>query len=327
MSKEYTFLPPGMTVMEWLEEERQREIEREKIAQGKQEPPEPLSPETSLFAKQQLWTRCEQCGTTLYINHLKDYHYTCKQCGTNVPMTCKQRIESLLDPNGWVPLYELMSPVDPLKFVDNQPYTDRLEEAQQRTSRQDAVDVGLGIMNGLPVALGVMNFEFMAGTMGSVVGEKITRIIERATTLSIPLIIVCASGGARMQEGGISLMQMAKISAALNRYQNEQGNLFISVLASPTTGGVTASFGMLGDLTFAEPEAIIGFAGRRVIEQTLNITLPKHFQTAEHLKKHGMLDNVVSRKHLKGVLTEFILFHQDAPFARNKAKRFEPVAA
>jgi acetyl-CoA carboxylase carboxyl transferase subunit beta len=305
-----------MTIMGLIKKEKEDALEQEKIARGEQDPPQPLSPETSLYAKQQLWIRCEACGATLYIQHLKDFDYTCKDCGATIPMGCQERVEFLIDADTWRPINELLSPVDPLKFVDSKPYTQRLAEAQERTGMQDAVVTGTGLLHGHKVALGVMNFEFMGGSMGSVVGEKITRLIEHATDCEIPVILVSSSGGARMQEGAISLMQMAKIAGALHNHQTECNLMYISVLASPTTGGVTASFGMLGNFNFAEPQATIGFAGRRVIEQTLNITLPPHFQTAEHLLAHGMLDDVIPRKHLKGALGWFLGVIRDAPFRR-----------
>ena len=231
-------------------------------------------------------------------------------------MHSAERIDNLIDAGTWRPLDETLSPCDPLEFKDQKPYTDRLQEAQERTGLQDAVQTGTGFLDGIPVALGVMDFSFMGGSMGSVVGEKITRLIEYATQEGLTLILVCASGGARMQEGILSLMQMAKISAALQIYQSCENLLYISVLTSPTTGGVTASFGMLGDLIFAEPKALIGFAGRRVIEQTLQEQLPDDFQTAESLLHHGLLDLIVLRSFLKQALSETITLYKDAPCKR-----------
>lgn len=222
----------------------------------------------------------------------------------------------MIDPGTWRPLDETLSPVDPLVFSDLKPYVDRIKEAQEKTGLQDAVRTGTGLLHGIPVALGVMDFGYMGGSMGSVVGEKLTRLIEYATQEGMPVIIVCTSGGARMQEGIFSLMQMAKISAALHVHQNTAGLLYIAILTSPTTGGVTASFGMLGDVIIAEPQAIIGFAGRRVIEQTLQESLPDDFQTAEYLLEHGLLDLVVPRSFIKGALYEIIDFYRAAPFKR-----------
>jgi acetyl-CoA carboxylase carboxyl transferase subunit beta len=229
-------------------------------------------------------------------------------------MNSQERIDHLIDYDTWRPLDENLSPCDPLEFKDQKMYIERLKEAQERTGLQDAVQIGTGLLDGIPIALAVMDFNFMGGSMGSVVGEKITRLVEYATEQGLTLIIVCASGGARMQEGILSLMQMAKISAVLQIYQSCANLLYISILTSPTTGGVTASFAMLGDLIFAEPKALIGFAGRRVIEQTLQEQLPDDFQTAEYLLHHGLLDLIVPRSFLKQALSETITFYKDAPF-------------
>ncbi|KAI9695469.1 MAG: hypothetical protein M1812_008496 [Candelaria pacifica] len=231
-------------------------------------------------------------------------------------MNSQERIENLIDGDTWRPLDETLSPGDPLEFQDQKPYIERLKDGQEKTGLQDAVQTGTGMLDGIPIALGVMDFHFMGGSMGSVVGEKITRLIEYATQEGLTLILVCASGGARMQEGIFSLMQMAKISSGLQIYQSCANLLYISVLTSPTTGGVTASFAMLGDLIFAEPKALIGFAGRRVIEQTLQEDLPDDFQTSEYLLHHGLLDLIVPRCFLKQALSETITLYKDAPFKR-----------
>lgn len=231
-------------------------------------------------------------------------------------MSSAERIEHMIDPGTWRALDETLSPVDPLEFVDLRSYPDRVKEAQDKMGMQDGVRTGTGLLHGIPVALGVMDFGYMGGSMGSVVGEKLTRLIEYATQEGLALIIVSTSGGARMQEGIFSLMQMAKISGALHVHQNEANLLFISILTSPTLGGVTASFGMLGDIIIAEPQAIIGFAGRRVIEQTLQEQLPDDFQTAEYLLAKGQLDLVIPRSFLKGALFEIIDFYRDAPFKK-----------
>ena len=214
---------------------------------------------------------------------------------------------------------ETLSAIDALNFYDQKSYTSRLKDAQNQTGLQDSVITGTGLLEGIPVALGIMDFNFMGGSMGSVVGEKLTRLIEYATIEGLILIFVCASGGARMHEGILSLMQMAKISAALNIYQNHANLLYIAVCTSPTTGGVTASFAMLGDLIFAEPNALIGFAGRRVIEQTLQEKLPENFQTAEYLLEHGLLDLIISREFLKPALFEIISLYKTAPL-KNQGK-------
>jgi acetyl-CoA carboxylase carboxyl transferase subunit beta len=200
-------------------------------------------------------------------------------------------------------------PQDPLKFRDRKAYRDRIRETQGKTQLTDAVQTGIGQIQGLPVALGVMDFRFMGGSMGSVVGERLTRLIECGTQTGIPVIIVCASGGARMQEGMLSLMQMAKISGALERHQAAR-LLYVPVLTHPTTGGVTASFAMLGDIILAEPKATIAFAGRRVVEQTLREKLPDDFQTAEYLLSHGFVDAIVDRTQLKDTLAQLMRLHQ-----------------
>jgi acetyl-CoA carboxylase carboxyl transferase subunit beta len=264
-----------------------------------------------------LWIRCEDCGVILYIKHLKKQHHVCMECGSNLRMNSTDRIENLIDPGTWRPLYETISPCDPLTFTDKKSYVERLNEAQTRTGFQDAIQTGTGLINDIPVALGVMAFDFMGGSMGSVVGEKITRLIEYATKKGLTVILICASGGARMQEGILSLMQMAKISAALHTHQSCANLLYISILTSPTTGGVTASFAMLGDLIIAEPNAVIGFAGRRVIEQTLKEKLPDNFQTAEYLLHHGLLDLIIPRIFLKSALSEVMEFNKVAPYKKS----------
>lgn len=291
-----------MSILSWIEDQRKLKLLNA---------PKYNHPDTD--GSQGLWTRCDHCGVILYIKHLKENQRVCFGCGYHLQMNSTERIEHLIDNGTWHPLDETVSPCDPLEFRDQKNYTERLKEAQERTGLQDGVQTGTGLLDGIPVALGVMDFNFMGGSMGSVVGEKITRLIEYATTEGLPLILVCASGGARMQEGILSLMQMAKISAALHVHQNCAKLLYIAVLTSPTTGGVTASFAMLGDLIFAEPKALIGFAGRRVIEQTLQEQLPDDFQTAEYLLHHGLLDLIVPRSFLKQALSETITLYKEAP--------------
>lgn len=260
-----------------------------------------------------LWTRCYQCGAVLYIKHLKENHHVCFACHSHLHMTSRERLQSLIDPGTWQPFDETLSSIDPLNFSDQKSYLSRLKDAQLQTNLQDSVLTGTGLLEEIPIALGIMDFHFMGGSMGSVVGEKLTRLIEYATREGLILILVCASGGARMHEGIFSLMQMAKISAALNVYQNQAHLMYIAVLTSPTTGGVTASFAMLGDLIFAEPNALIGFAGRRVIEQTLQEKLPENFQTSEYLLEHGLLDLIISREFLKPALYEILSVYKEAP--------------
>jgi acetyl-CoA carboxylase carboxyl transferase subunit beta len=218
----------------------------------------------------------------------------------------------LVDAGTWQPLDTQIRPQDPLNFKDRKAYADRLRDTQVKTQLADAVQTGLGNLDALPIALGVMDFRFMGGSMGSVVGEKLTRLIEQGTADRRPVIIVCASGGARMQEGLLSLMQMAKISGALQQHQAAR-LLYLPVLTHPTTGGVTASFAMLGDIILAEPKATIGFAGRRVVEQTLREKLPEDFQTAEYLRDHGFVDLIVPRTTLKATLAQLIRLHPAPP--------------
>ena len=256
-----------------------------------------------------LWTKCEVCGVLAYAKDLEANQGVCPDCGHHNRVYSDQRISQLIDKKTWKPLNEHLIPTDPLKFRDRKSYRDRIKDYQEKTGLNDGVQTGTGLLDGLPVALGVMDFRFMGGSMGSVVGEKLCRLTEHATAERLPLIIVCASGGARMQEGMLSLMQMAKISGALQHHR-EQKLLYIPILTNPTTGGVTASFAMLGDLIIAEPKATIGFAGRRVIEQTLREKLPDDFQTSEYLLKSGFVDAIVPRTQLKKTLAQLISFHQ-----------------
>ena len=260
-----------------------------------------------------LWTRCDQCGEILYVKHLRENYSVCANCVHHLRTNSNERIASILDEGSWKPIDSTLHPCDPLKFTDYIPYEERAKKAQDSTGLNDAIQTGTGLIEGIPVAFGVIEFAFMGGSMGSVVGEKITRLIEYATRTGLPLVLICTSGGARMQEGIFSLMQIAKISAALQIHQDAAKLLYVAVLTSPTTGGVTASFGMLGDIIISEPKALIGFAGRRVIEQTLQEQLPDNFQTAEYLLKHGLLDLVVPRTLLKQALAEILTFYQEAP--------------
>lgn len=259
-----------------------------------------------------LWHKCSKCGVLAYTKDLRANQMVCVECDHHNRVDSDERIRQLIDPNTWRPIDEHLRSTDPLQFRDRKPYGDRLRETEEKLGLADAVKTGLGQIDGLPVALGVMDFRFMGGSMGSVVGEKLTRLIEQATQRRYPVIIVCTSGGARMQEGMLSLMQMAKISAALERHRHAR-LLYIPVLTNPTTGGVTASFAMLGDIILAEPKATIGFAGRRVIEQTLREKLPDDFQTAEDLLKHGFVDDIVPRTQLKKTLAQLIALHQPKP--------------
>jgi acetyl-CoA carboxylase carboxyl transferase subunit beta len=261
-----------------------------------------------------LWTKCEACGVLAYTKDLRGNQMVCLECDHHMRVFSEERIRQLIDANTWTSMDEQVYPTDPLKFRDRKQYNDRLRETQEKTRLTDAVQTGIGRLDNLPIALGVMDFRFMGGSMGSVVGEKLTRLIEQGTRQRLPVIIICASGGARMQEGMLSLMQMAKISGALERHR-EARLLYIPVLTHPTTGGVTASFAMLGDIILAEPKATIGFAGRRVIEQTLREKLPDDFQTSEYLLQHGFVDAIVPRTQLKKTLAQLIRLHQPLPVA------------
>ena len=256
-----------------------------------------------------LWTKCSSCSAVAYTKDLQANQLVCLECNYHNRVDSDERIKQLTDADTWKPLDENIYPIDPLKFRDRKDYLARLQDYQSKTGLTDAVKTGTGLIDGLPLALGVMDFRFMGGSMGSVVGEKLCRLIEHATAEKFPVVIVCSSGGARMQEGMFSLMQMAKISGALQRHQ-EAKLLYVPVLTHPTMGGVTASFAMLGDIILAEPKATIGFAGRRVIEQTLREKLPDGFQTSEYLLEHGFVDTIVPRTQLKKTLAQLISLHQ-----------------
>nr|YP_010629118.1 acetyl-CoA carboxylase beta subunit [Begonia henryi]WBN96077.1 acetyl-CoA carboxylase beta subunit [Begonia henryi] len=268
-----------------------------------------------------LWVQCENCYGLNYKKFLKSKKNICEQCGYHLKMSSSDRIDLSIDPGTWAPMDEDMVSLDPIEFhSEEEPYKDRIDSYQRKTGLTEAVQTGTGQLNGIPVAIGVMDFQFMGGSMGSVVGEKITRLIEYATNQCLPLILVCASGGARMQEGSLSLMQMAKISSALFDYQSNKNLFYVSILTSPTTGGVTASFGMLGDIIIAEPNAYIAFAGKRVIEQTLNKTLPEGSQSAEYLFHKGLFDPIVPRNLLKDILSELFHLHVFFPSNQNSIK-------
>nr|YP_010379528.1 acetyl-CoA carboxylase carboxyltransferase beta subunit [Astragalus gypsodes]UCS40592.1 acetyl-CoA carboxylase carboxyltransferase beta subunit [Astragalus gypsodes] len=275
---------------------------------------------SELMAKHKhLWVRCEDedCLQLLYKRFLKEKMNICEYCGYHLKMSSSDRIELLIDPGTWNPMDEDIFSVDPIEWdSEEDPY--RLDPYQKRTGLIEAIQTGTGQLNGIPLAIGIMEFQFIGGSMGSVVGEKITRLIEYATNQRLPLILVCASGGARMQEGSLSLMQMAKISSALYDYQINQKLFFVPILTSPTTGGVTASFGMLGDIIIAEPNAYIAFAGKRVIEQTLNKEVPEGSQEAEFLFEKGLFDLIVPRNLLKAVLTELFQLHGFVPLTKNE---------
>ena len=245
-----------------------------------------------------LWVKCESCRQIIWKKDLEENMNVCPKCDRHFRIDARTRLAQLLDDNQYEIFDTNLSSTDPLKFVDMKPYSSRLRQAQQETGLQDAVINARGKLLGRPIVASVMEYSFIGGSMGAVVGEAITRAVERAADTRTPLVIVSASGGARMMEGVISLMQLAKISAALAKLDKAKVP-YISLLTDPTTGGVTASFAMLGDLNIAEPGALIGFAGPRVIEQTIRQKLPPGFQRSEFLLEHGMLDAVVPRKQLK----------------------------
>ncbi len=255
-----------------------------------------------------LWSKCPECALVVYRKDMLANASVCKGCGHHHRIDSEERIALIADPGSFEALDTDLAPTDPLAFKDRRSYADRIRDSQHSTGLCDAVITGLCRIDGLPLALGVMDFRFMGGSMGSVVGEKLTRLIEAATARRYPVLIVCASGGARMQEGMLSLMQMAKISGALQRHQ-EAELLYVPLLTHPTTGGVTASFAMLGDLILAEPKALIGFAGRRVIEQTLREKLPEGFQTAEYLQEKGFVDAIVPRTSFRNTFASLLRMH------------------
>jgi acetyl-CoA carboxylase carboxyl transferase subunit beta len=256
---------------------------------------------------QGVFTKCPGCRAALLTADLEKNDMVCPQCEHHFPVTAARRLELMLDAGSFEETDASIESVDPLGFRDSKRYADRLRAARRTAGGTDAVRVGAGRMEGQPVEVGVFVFEFMGGSMGSVVGEKVTRVFERALERRVPAVVFSASGGARMQEGVLSLMQMAKTSAALGRLR-EAGLPYISVLLHPTTGGVAASFAMLGDIILAEPKALIGFAGARVIQNTIRQRLPPGFQRAEFLLEHGFLDAIVHRKELKAKVASLLRF-------------------
>lgn len=252
-----------------------------------------------------MWIKCSKCGSILYKNDVEDNFKVCPKCNGHLRMNAGERIKMIIDDGTFEEFDANMSAGNPLDFDG---YEEKIKSMQEKTGLKDGVVTGRGLIHGQKTVIAVMDSNFMMGSMGSVVGEKITRAIEKATEEKLPIIIFTTSGGARMQEGMFSLMQMAKTSAALSRH-DENGLLYISVLTDPTTGGVTASFAMLGDIILAEPKTLVGFAGRRVIEQTINEKLPEDFQTSEFLFEHGFIDKIVERKKLKEVLGKILEIH------------------
>jgi len=267
-----------------------------------------------------LWVKCRSCNEIIYKKEIVRNLNVCPKCGYHFGLTAAERVSLLLDGGRYEELDPGLRSTDPLGFSDTKRYRDRLEQGKEATGFDDAVLTARGTLAGIPVIVAVMEYDFIGGSMGVVVGERITRAIEKALEEKVPVLIVSRSGGARMQEGALSLMQMAKVSAALARLDAARVP-YISILTDPTTGGVTASFAMLGDLNIAEPKALIGFAGPRVIEQTIRQPLPPGFQRSEHLLEHGMLDMILDRKDMKEMLAKILLF-----FAPPSTER-EPTAS
>lgn len=253
-----------------------------------------------------LWIRCPQCKATIFRKEAESRFNVCPECDHHFYLPARARIAQLLDEDSFEEWFKDVRPRDPLGFKDRIPYGERIKAEQAKTGMPDAAVVGRGFIRGRPVVFGVTDFAFMAGSMGSVVGEKLTRSIEEATRLALPVILVSGSGGgARMQEGILSLMQMAKVSAALGRH-DQAGGLYIAILTNPTMGGVAASFALQGDFTIAEPGALIGFAGRRTIWNTVRLELPEGFQTSEFLLRHGFVDRLIHRRDLRTEVARII---------------------
>jgi len=268
-------------------------------------PKKPLKSEDKRDMPGDVFQKCKGCGDIIYRERLAQNAEVCPECGYHFRITPEHYVRLLLDPDTFQETHGDLRSSDPLLFTDLKGYSERLEAAEKKLGPGDAITTGQGEMNGIPVCVGVMDFRFMGGSMGSVVGEKVARIARMALKTRQPLILLSASGGARMQEGILSLMQLGKTSSVLARL-HEKGIPYISVITDPTTGGTTASFAMLGDVNLAEPGALIGFAGPRVIEETIKQELPEGFQRSEFLREHGMVDQVVDRRELKGALTSLL---------------------
>jgi acetyl-CoA carboxylase carboxyl transferase subunit beta len=254
---------------------------------------------------EQLWTKCNSCNEIIYRKVIERNLQVCPKCNYHFQIPARKRIEGVADPGTFVERDADLTPADPLEFKDSKRYPHRVDEYQEATGQKDAIICGEAKIEGQPVMLGIFEFNFMGGSMGSVVGEKITRLIEKAIEKRVGVVIFCASGGARMQEGILSLMQMAKTSAALAKLY-ETGIPYITVLTDPTSGGVLASIAMLGDVIIAEPKAMIGFAGPRVIKDTIRAELPEGFQRAEYLLQHGMVDLIIERRDLRHTLASLL---------------------
>lgn len=289
-----------MTIQDWFEKRKEAQIQRRA-----------LEARAEVEKNPDLWTKCVHCDAQLLKEDLAANQMVCPVCDYHFRINARTRIEQLFEEGSFEELFAEIRPTDPLEFVDTESYKDRIERAHAKTGLNDAVVTGLAKIKGHKIATAIMDFDFMGGSMGSVVGEKVTRIIEKAIELRLPVLAITSSGGARMQESALSLMQMAKTSCAVSRLDDE-GLLYINLLTEPTFGGVTASFGMLGDIIIAEQGARIGFAGRRVIEQTIRQKLPSDFQTAEYLLKYGQVDVVAKRKDLPEILGNLLAMHEPA---------------
>ncbi|MFI3251175.1 MAG: acetyl-CoA carboxylase, carboxyltransferase subunit beta [Eubacteriales bacterium] len=263
---------------------------------------------------EKLFFQCKKCDATTANHEFSAHLYICPHCGEHYRMNAPRRIRNLLDPDTFRETNPFLVSDDPLDFPE---YKEKAQEITKNAGVHEAVVTGLGKIGGIPIAIGVMDTRYFMGSMGVAVGEKITQLIELATRRKLPLILVCASGGARMQEGILSLMQMAKTASAIERH-SKAGLLYLSVLTNPTTGGVTASFASLADITLAEPRALIGFAGPRVIEQTIKQTLPEGFQRSEYLQDHGLVDRIVPRAELRAALTLLLQMHTDKTMKKAK---------
>lgn len=287
-----------MTVQDWFEKRKEAQIQRRA-----------LEARVEIEANPDLWTKCVHCDAQLLKKDIEENSMVCPVCDYHFRVNARTRVNQLFDEGSFEELFTDIKPTDPLEFVDTESYKDRIAAAQKKTNLNDAVITGIASIDGHKVAAAIMDFDFMGGSMGSVVGEKVTRIMEKAIELKLPVLAITSSGGARMQESALSLMQMAKTSCAVARL-DEAGLLYINLITDPTFGGVTASFGTLGDIIVAEQGARVGFAGRRVIEQTIRQKLPADFQTAEYLMKYGQVDVVSSRKDLKDTLANILAMHE-----------------
>ena len=278
----------------------------------KKKPETVSTKESKLKVPDGLWVKCDNCKEIIYKLEVERNLKVCPKCNYHFRIGAKERLALIIDEGSFKEYDARLHPIDPLNFRDLKSYRERVREAKKATGMNEAVLCGMAKIGGFPVSICSFEFSFLGGSMASVVGEKITRAIERAVKERSPLIIISCSGGARMQEGVLSLMQMAKTSAALAKL-GKAGQLFISILTDPTTGGVTASFAMLGDIIIAEPKALIGFAGPRVIEQTIRQELPPGFQRAEFLLEHGMIDLIVDRKSMRDLLIKLLDFFRPQP--------------